>query len=141
METTQEFTIEEIEKNNGENGNKLWVIIGKKVYDVSTYKHPGGREMFEDAYGEDRLDEFNSIGHSPAAIQEMKKLHIGFVKPKPKPVKKKLIDNKQEEEDEIEEMEEEDSKNEKKQSTSIITPVLIFLVLFLILAYFFLLKK
>jgi cytochrome b involved in lipid metabolism len=84
MDGKNEYTLEEISKNDGQDGNKLWVLIGGKVYDVTKYKHPGGREIFEDPIGEDRKDEFEAIGHSPAAIEEMKKHHIGFLKTEPK---------------------------------------------------------
>lgn len=80
MDGKNEYTLEEISQNDGQNGNKLWVLVGGKVYDVTKYKHPGGREILEDPIGEDRKDEFEAIGHSPAAQEEMKKFHIGFLK-------------------------------------------------------------
>jgi cytochrome b involved in lipid metabolism len=143
MDTRQEYTIEEIEENDGENGKKLWVIIGGKVYDVTNYKHPGGREMFEDGFGEDRKDEFDSIGHSPAAIEEMKRLQIGFVKSKPKPVKKEVNTNKKDdtpEELHEEEINEEDEKSGSGIATFMILSV-ISVLLILIFAYTFYLKN
>ncbi len=82
MESTdREFSLEEIKANDGQNGKKLWIIIGGNVYDVTNYEHPGGRDILEDEIGVDRLDEFNSIGHSQAAKDQMKKYLIGRVKP------------------------------------------------------------
>ena len=71
------LTIEEIEQQNGDVGNRLWVIIEGKVYDLTTFDHPGGREVFQESFGIDRIEEF--IGHSAEAIQQMKKYEIGFV--------------------------------------------------------------
>ena len=77
------YTIDEIIKNNGENGNKLWILIDGKVYDVTDYKHPGGREFLEDNVGEDRFQEFEAQGHSNAAKNDLKKLYIGYIKEDP----------------------------------------------------------
>lgn len=62
--------------NNGEDGNKLWILIEGKVYDVTEFSHPGGIESLLDNHGEDRFDEFESI-HSPAAKKELAKHLIG----------------------------------------------------------------
>lgn len=83
------ITLKELEENNGEDGNKLWVLIGGKVYDCTNFKHPGGKEILMDPIGEDREDEFNSI-HSPAAKEEMGKYYIGYLKEE----EKKSIDHK-----------------------------------------------
>lgn len=141
MDTKQEYTIEEIEENDGENGKKLWVIIGGKVYDVTSYKHPGGREMFEDGIGEDRKDEFDSIGHSPAEIEEMKRLHIGYVKSKPKPVKK--VAEAKKNDDHPVELHEENDEDEKsgKGSTTFMILSIITVLLVLIFAYTFYLRN
>lgn len=79
METTlREITIEELSKNDGVNGD-LWVLIHNKIYDLTNFKHPGGKEILMDPIGEDRGDEFDSI-HSPGVKEEMKKYLIGKLK-------------------------------------------------------------
>lgn len=80
---TLEITREELLLNNGEDGNKLWVLIDGKVYDLTKFKHPGGRDVLLEELGEDRKDEFESI-HSPAAKQEMKQYCVGVLKEEPK---------------------------------------------------------
>ena len=66
----------ELVKNNGEDGNRLWVLIENKIYDVTDFSHPGGNEILMDEHGTDRIDEFESI-HSPAAKKKMKNFVIG----------------------------------------------------------------
>jgi len=79
MESTlREITIEELSKNDGVNGD-LWVLIHNKIYDLTNFKHPGGKEILMDPIGEDRGDEFDSI-HSPGVKEEMKKYLIGKLK-------------------------------------------------------------
>ncbi len=134
MDSKNEYTLEEISENNGENGRNLWVLIDGKVYDVTKYKHPGGREIFEDPIGEDRIDEFTAIGHSPAAKQEMTKYHIGFLKAKPiKEVKKQVVTKKFDDK-------EEDTATKGTSKIVIIAPVMVVLLV-LIVAYNLLLKK
>ena len=69
----------ELLENDGQDGKKLWVLIHGKVYDVTNFKHPGGKEILMDEIGEDRGDEFESI-HSPAAKRDMPKYLIGIYK-------------------------------------------------------------
>ena len=134
MDSKNEYTLEEISENNGEEGRKLWVLIDGKVYDVTKYKHPGGREIFEDPIGEDRIDEFTAIGHSPAAKQEMTKYHIGFLKAEPKKeVKKQAVTKKNDEK-------EEDTATKGTSPMVIIAPVMVVLLV-LIVAYNLLLKN
>lgn len=74
----RDITMEELQKNDGENRD-LWVLIHDKVYDLTKFKHPGGKEILMDPIGEDRGDEFDSI-HSPNVKDEMKKYLIGHLK-------------------------------------------------------------
>ena len=74
----REITMEELTKNNGDNAD-LWVLIHNKIYDLTNFKHPGGKEILMDPIGEDRGDEFDSI-HSPNVKDEMKKYLIGQLK-------------------------------------------------------------
>src|SRR6185437_8772181 len=76
MESSRKITLEELKAQDGVDGHDLWVLIHGKVYDMTKFKHPGGKDILMDEIGEDREDEFDSI-HSPAAKAEMKKLYIG----------------------------------------------------------------
>eukprot|EP00542_Grammatophora_oceanica_P009767 CAMPEP_0194039552 /NCGR_PEP_ID=MMETSP0009_2-20130614/11668_1 /TAXON_ID=210454 /ORGANISM="Grammatophora oceanica, Strain CCMP 410" /LENGTH=506 /DNA_ID=CAMNT_0038682423 /DNA_START=308 /DNA_END=1828 /DNA_ORIENTATION=+ len=48
-----EYSAEEVAKNNGENGNPIWMSYGGYIYDVSrfVYNHPGGTEKIMMAAG------------------------------------------------------------------------------------------
>ena len=72
----RKIKMSELVKNNGEDGNRLWVLIENKIYDVTDFSHPGGNEILMDEHGTDRIDEFESI-HSPAAKKKMKNFVIG----------------------------------------------------------------
>ena len=76
--STRKIKMNEFKQNNGEDGNRLWVLIENKVYDLTDFSHPGGNEILMDDHGSDRLDEFESI-HSPAAKKQMIKYLIGTI--------------------------------------------------------------
>ena len=78
----KEFEIERIKSNDGKYGNPLWVLIEGYVYDLTYYDHPGGIEVFEQDKENyrDLIDDFNDIGHSSNAINEMKFFLIGKLK-------------------------------------------------------------
>lgn len=83
----RDITMSELLQNNGEDGNRLWVMIHGYIYDLTDFNHPGGKEVLEndnlEEY-EDKGDEFDSI-HSPEAKKLMKKYRIGkLVKKSPK---------------------------------------------------------
>lgn len=78
MSADRIITKSELVKNNGEEGNKLWVLIDGKVYDVTGFNHPGGIEILMEDQENDRFDEFESI-HSPAAKRQMTKYLIGTI--------------------------------------------------------------
>ena len=62
--------------------NKLTLVGGPKVYDVSTYldDHPGGAEVMLDVGGQDADEFFEDIGHSNDAREELTKHLIGTLK-------------------------------------------------------------
>ena len=72
------ITQSELIENNGEDNNKLWVLIDGNVYDVTGFNHPGGQEILMEDQENDRFDEFESI-HSPAAKRQLTKYHIGKI--------------------------------------------------------------
>ncbi|EAN93525.1 putative cytochrome b5-like protein [Trypanosoma cruzi] len=61
----------------------LWLIINKKVYDITKFvdQHPGGVDTLTGAAGKDGTDDFNSVGHSDSAKKEMEKYYIGELDP------------------------------------------------------------
>jgi len=69
---------EEIVKNNGKQGKPLWILIHDKVYDITHFNHPGGRDVFkfENEDDMDKGDEFDSI-HAPASKKQADKYLIG----------------------------------------------------------------
>jgi cytochrome b involved in lipid metabolism len=75
----KEITMEEFLINNGEDDNRMWTLVDGKIYDLTDFDHPGGREILQDDHDQDRGDEFKSI-HSPAAKNLMKKYFIGVLK-------------------------------------------------------------
>jgi len=82
------ITLEEIKQNDGGSGKRLWVLIDGLVYDLTDFKHPGGREALTDEHGEDRADEFDSI-HSKAAKEQRKEFLIGKLKEDENSIKNK----------------------------------------------------
>lgn len=78
MDSKRKIKMSDFKQNNGENGNRLWVLIDNKVYDLTDFSHPGGNEILMDDHGSDRFDEFESI-HSPAAKKQMVKYLIGEI--------------------------------------------------------------
>ena len=68
--------------NNGEKGRPLWVMIHSKIYDVTKFRHPGGRSLLindDNEIYEDKGIEFDSVNHSQEAIEEREKLCIGIL--------------------------------------------------------------
>ena len=75
------YTFEEISTHSLE--NDLWIVINKKIYDVSTFKnHPGGQKVFLKNAGKDGTQWFKNIRkHNNSAVRNvMKKYYIGKVK-------------------------------------------------------------
>ena len=74
--TIRQITISEVGNNNGKDGSKHYIILNKKVYDVTGYDHPGGTEYFDDNTN-DKYDQFLAEGHSKSAQKIMENLFIG----------------------------------------------------------------
>ena len=77
----KEFALEEVQKHVSR--DDCWLIIGGRVFDVSTFinDHPGGPALLIDNGGRDATSEFEAIGHTRSAHVFMKdKLLIGRVK-------------------------------------------------------------
>ncbi|CAL0315411.1 unnamed protein product [Lupinus luteus] len=73
------FTFEEVAKHN--NAKDCWIIINGKAYDVTPFldDHPGGDEALVTATAKDATVDFEDIGHSDAAIEDLKKYYVGDV--------------------------------------------------------------
>lgn len=59
----------------------LWLLIDNKVYDVTNFKHPGGKQILLQNAGQDATTQFEDISHSEKADEYMKDLYIGDFKP------------------------------------------------------------
>lgn len=59
-----------------------WLLIDQKVYDVTDFKHPGGKQILLSSTGQDATSAFDDIGHSKKAYKILEELHIGdYVNP------------------------------------------------------------
>ena len=61
----------------------VWITIHNKVYDVSKYldDHPGGEEVLMDRAGQDATEDFEDVGHSKDARQQLDKFEKGELPP------------------------------------------------------------
>ncbi|KAH7726256.1 cytochrome b5 [Aphelenchoides avenae] len=73
----KQFTREEVMEHSST--DSYWIIIGKYVYDITKFleEHPGGSEVLMGTPGEDRLDDFEAIGHSSDAVEMREQYLIG----------------------------------------------------------------
>ncbi|OIV93882.1 hypothetical protein TanjilG_05585 [Lupinus angustifolius] len=71
------FTFEEVAKHNHK--NDCWIIVNGKVYDVTPFldDHPGGDEVILSATEKDATIDFEDVGHSDSAIEDMQKYYVG----------------------------------------------------------------
>ena len=76
----KEISMDEIAKHNKE--ESPWLLIHGRVYDVAKYmdNHPGGPEILVENSGKDATEEYDDIGHSDDATQQMAEYCIGRVK-------------------------------------------------------------
>ncbi|OSX75999.1 hypothetical protein BU14_0212s0019 [Porphyra umbilicalis] len=58
-----------------------WLVISGGVYDVTSYlaEHPGGEDVMLDMAGKDATNEFEDVGHSPDAVEQLRHLRVGSV--------------------------------------------------------------
>ncbi|XP_055302035.1 cytochrome b5-like [Sitodiplosis mosellana] len=75
----KKFTYAQVREHN--EAADLWLIIDEKVYDVTKFlnEHPGGEEVLIDAGGKDATKEFNDVGHSEAAIEQLETYLVGEI--------------------------------------------------------------
>ncbi|KAG9152392.1 hypothetical protein Leryth_016758 [Lithospermum erythrorhizon] len=86
---TKVFTFQEVADHNKK--HDCWLVISGKVYEVTSFldDHPGGDDVMINATGRDATDDFEDVGHSNDAREEMKKYCIGEVETSTLPVKQK----------------------------------------------------
>lgn len=72
------FTMTEIQKHN--TPGDAWMVIKNKVYDVSSFNHPGGG-IIKIGFGKDATKSFHSpqIKHSSYAKKLLNKYYIGVL--------------------------------------------------------------
>jgi len=83
---SQSYTLDEVGKNKS--GKAIWIVVDKKVYDVSSYlkEHPGGPAILKNVGGTDATRQFYEA-HEPTKSnvkKVLKKLHIGVIVEKKK---------------------------------------------------------
>ena len=67
----------ELKDNNGLNGKPLWILIQGFIYDVTSFKHPGGINVYLVDQSEDEHYKFTNVCHSSEAYKTMDSLLIG----------------------------------------------------------------
>ena len=81
MDTTDKpIPLDEIQKHSTEENG--WIVLDGNVYDVSSYDHPGGKDVFKEFFGgqADAKEEFEDQGHSRSAYKQLSTLKIGVLK-------------------------------------------------------------
>ncbi|KAG5506687.1 hypothetical protein JIQ42_06941 [Leishmania sp. Namibia] len=73
--------LSEVEKHIRE--DDLWFIKDFKVYDITKFvdQHPGGVDTLLSVAGKDGTSEFNAVGHSESAVEELARYYIGDIHP------------------------------------------------------------
>ncbi|XP_058818380.1 cytochrome b5 isoform X2 [Topomyia yanbarensis] len=79
MATLKQYSLADVAKHN--TLQDLWFVIDDKVYDVTKFQneHPGGEEVLLESAGKDATNEFNDVGHSTDAKQQMKQFIVGEI--------------------------------------------------------------
>lgn len=70
------ISLNTVKFNNGKYGRRLFIIMAGNVFDLTSFNHPAGDQVF-DNNEKDKLKEFNMIGHSNYAKKELLKRYIG----------------------------------------------------------------
>jgi cytochrome b involved in lipid metabolism len=71
------YTWDEVQQHTSP--GDLWLVIDRKVYDVSRWmdEHPGGPEVLLQEAGKDATNAFADIGHSLYAEELLKNYYLG----------------------------------------------------------------
>jgi len=56
-----------------------WMVIEGKVYDVTKFMddHPGGDDVLLQSAGRDATEDFDDVGHSKSAKEQLKDFYVG----------------------------------------------------------------
>ncbi|XP_031635769.1 cytochrome b5 isoform X2 [Contarinia nasturtii] len=79
MAEAKKFTYAQVKEHN--KAEDCWMVIDEKVYDVTKFlnEHPGGEEVLVEAAGKNATKEFNDVGHSESAIEQMANYLVGEI--------------------------------------------------------------
>jgi len=80
MGRTTQFTLDEVAKHADK--DSCWLVIEGKVYAVEKFlnEHPGGEDVLLETAGRDATREFEDVGHSKSAREQLKEFYIGDVR-------------------------------------------------------------
>ncbi|KAG5510600.1 hypothetical protein JKF63_06898 [Porcisia hertigi] len=81
MTATEYIRMSDVGKHVTE--NDLWFIKDNKVYDITQFvdQHPGGVDTLLSVAGKDGTSEFNAVGHSDSALEDLRQYYIGEIHP------------------------------------------------------------
>ncbi|XP_053670508.1 cytochrome b5-like isoform X2 [Anopheles nili] len=73
----KQYSLAEVAQHN--KPTDVWMVIHDKVYDVTKFlqEHPGGEEVLVEYAGKEATAEFDDVGHSSDAKEQMKQFLIG----------------------------------------------------------------
>uniref|UniRef100_A0A182VRD8 Cytochrome b5 heme-binding domain-containing protein n=1 Tax=Anopheles minimus TaxID=112268 RepID=A0A182VRD8_9DIPT len=73
----KQYSLAEVSQHN--KPDDLWMVIHEKVYDVTKFlhEHPGGEEVLIEYAGKEATAEFDDVGHSTDAKEQMKQFLVG----------------------------------------------------------------
>jgi cytochrome b involved in lipid metabolism len=76
----QEYELSDVAQHKTE--EDCWIAVGGKVYDVTKFldDHPGGPEIILDVAGTEATEEFEDVGHSDGAREQLEEHLIGTQK-------------------------------------------------------------
>ncbi|KPA77731.1 putative mitochondrial cytochrome b5-like protein [Leptomonas pyrrhocoris] len=81
MTATTYIRLSEVEKHTTE--DDLWFVKDRKVYDITKFvdQHPGGADTLLGVAGKDGTSDFDAVGHSDTAIEDLARYYIGDIHP------------------------------------------------------------
>jgi cytochrome b involved in lipid metabolism len=77
MDEKPQYTAEEVAKHADK--SSCWLVIDGKVYAVEKFlsEHPGGEDVLLETAGRDATREFEDVGHSKSAREQLREFYIG----------------------------------------------------------------
>uniref|UniRef100_A0A182KAE5 Cytochrome b5 heme-binding domain-containing protein n=1 Tax=Anopheles christyi TaxID=43041 RepID=A0A182KAE5_9DIPT len=73
----QQYSLAQVAEHN--KPTDVWMVIHDKVYDVTKFlaEHPGGEEVLIEFAGKEATADFDDVGHSSDAKEQMKQFLVG----------------------------------------------------------------